>query len=77
MMSGLHRRRLKQTDTGHLAPDLAGIAVDSIKHRPEKILITPAKLQSIAKISREPGAVTGKKRTAIEMSKDGCTYELY
>ena len=75
-MSGLHQRRLQQTHTGRLAHDLSGVAVDRIKHRPEKILIAHIKLQSMAKISREPGAIRGKKRTAIEMSKDGCTYEL-
>jgi ribonuclease BN (tRNA processing enzyme) len=62
--------------TGHLTPDLLGIEIDKMKHRPEKILITHIKPQYMAGISRELGDIKKKKRIAIEIIKDGRTYEV-
>ncbi len=62
--------------TGHLTPDLLGLEIDKMKHRPEQILITHIKPQYMAKIGKELQEIKKKKRVAIQIIKDGRTYEV-
>ena len=62
--------------TGHLTPELLGLEIDKIKHRPEQILITHIKPQYMARIGKELQEIKKKKRIAIQLAKDGRTYEV-
>ncbi|MDP2158425.1 MAG: 3',5'-cyclic-nucleotide phosphodiesterase [Nitrospirota bacterium] len=62
--------------TGHLTPDLLGLEIDKMKHRPEKILITHIKPHYMAKIEKELRETKNKKQVAIQIMKDGRTYEV-
>jgi len=62
--------------TGHLTPDLLGIEIGKMKRMPEKILITHIKPQYMAKIRKELLGIKIKKQIAIQIIKDGRTYEV-
>lgn len=62
--------------TGHLTPALLGIEIDKMKHRPEKILITHIKPHYMAKIEKELRETKKNKQVAIQIMKDGHTYEV-
>lgn len=62
--------------TGHLTPELLGGEMDKMEYRPEKILITHIKPQYMAKISQELRGLAKKKQVALQIIKDGRTYEV-
>lgn len=62
--------------TGHLTPALLGLEIDKMNHRPEKILITHIKPQYTARIRKELQEIKKKKQVAIQIIKDGRTYEV-
>lgn len=62
--------------TGHLTPELLGIEIDKMKRLPEKILITHIKPQYMARIGKELREIKKKKQVAIQILKDGRTYEV-
>lgn len=62
--------------TGHLTPNLMGLEIDKMKHRPQRILITHIKPQYMARIGKELQGIEKKKQVAIRIIKDGRTYEV-
>lgn len=62
--------------TGHLTPNLLELEIDKMKHLPERILITHLKPQYIEKIGKELQAIKKKRRLAVQIIRDGRTYEI-